>query len=142
MKIGEIILDYRTRMDISQRQFARRCDLSNSYISFLEKDVNPQTGKPLVPTLEQYKKLATGMDMSLQQLFEMLDQDAPVSMEFSHSDDSVLPSDIPRTSEARILAKGIDKLPQEQREQALSVIRAMFVKYADFFEKENDNDDA
>lgn len=47
----------------------------------------------------------------------------------------------PLTPEARILAKGIDKLPQEQREQALAVIRAMFIKYADYFEKEtNDND--
>ena len=44
------------------------------------------------------------------------------------------------TPEARILAPGIDKLPKEQREQALAVIRAMFVKYADYFEKENDND--
>ena len=46
----------------------------------------------------------------------------------------------PLTPEARILAKGIDKLPQEQREQALSVVRAMFAKYADYFEKGNDND--
>ena len=44
------------------------------------------------------------------------------------------------TVEARILAKGIDKLPPEQREQALNVIRAMFVKYADYFEKETDNE--
>lgn len=46
----------------------------------------------------------------------------------------------PLTPEARILAKGIDKLPQEQREQALAVIRAMFNKYADYFEKETTND--
>lgn len=47
----------------------------------------------------------------------------------------------PLTPEARILAKGIDKLPQEQREQALAVIRAMFNKYADYFEKETDAND-
>ena len=41
----------------------------------------------------------------------------------------------PLTNEARILAAGIDKLPKEQREQALSVIRAMFTKYADYFEE-------
>lgn len=44
----------------------------------------------------------------------------------------------PKTDEARILAAGIDKLPKEQREQALSVIRAMFVKYADYFEGDKD----
>ena len=51
------------------------------------------------------------------------------------------PPDVPHTQEARILAKGIDKLPQEQREQALSVIKAMVAKYADYFEKGNDDHD-
>ena len=41
----------------------------------------------------------------------------------------------PKTSEARILAQGVDKLPKEQREQALNVVRAMFAKYANLFEK-------
>lgn len=49
-------------------------------------------------------------------------------------------NDIPKTEEARILAKGIDKLPKEQREQALSVIKAMFAKYEDYFERENADD--
>ncbi len=44
-------------------------------------------------------------------------------------------SDKPVTAEARILAKGIDRLPKEQREQALAVIRAMFTKYADYFDE-------
>ena len=47
---------------------------------------------------------------------------------------------IPRTEESRTLAKGIDQLPKEQREQALSVVRAMFEKYAKYFEKENADD--
>ena len=46
-------------------------------------------------------------------------------------------AEVPITLEARILAAGIDKLPKEQREQALSVIRAMFTKYADYFEEGN-----
>lgn len=41
----------------------------------------------------------------------------------------------PKTSEARILAQGIDKLPKEQRKQALDVVKAMFAKYANLFEK-------
>jgi len=80
MKLSTIISDYRSALQISQREFARRCDLSNSYISFLEKDINPKTGKPMVPTLYQYKKLASGMDMTVQQLFELLDEDAPVDL--------------------------------------------------------------
>ena len=54
--------------------------------------------------------------------------------------DPVVESDAPVTSEARILAKGIDKLPAEEREQALSVVRAMFAKYSDYFSDMEDND--
>ena len=59
---------------------------------------------------------------------------------YDDSDESAENFVPPHTEEARILAKGIDKLPKEQREQALSVIKAMFVKYADYFEKETDDD--
>ena len=55
-----------------------------------------------------------------------------------HPDDPV--NDQPVTSEARILAKGIDRLPQAEREQALAVVRAMFNRYADFFDKEEPDD--
>ena len=47
-------------------------------------------------------------------------------------------SEVPKTAEARILATGIDKLPKEQREQALNVIKAMFAKYSSYFEEDND----
>ena len=47
------------------------------------------------------------------------------------------------TSEARILAAGIDKLPKEQRERALEVFRLMFEpQYAHLFTKEKDDHDA
>ena len=55
-----------------------------------------------------------------------------------HPDDPL--SVQPVTPEARILAKGIDKLPREQREQALAVIRAMFSLHADYFDKEDSHD--
>ena len=49
--------------------------------------------------------------------------------------------EVPQTYEAKILAKGIDKLPKEQREQALSMFKLMFApQYAELFTKENGND--
>ena len=70
----------------------------------------------------------------------------PTSKLISENDHSelgeVVEDDAPQTAEARILAKGIDRLPQEQREQALAVVKAMFIKYADYFEKEKNTDDA
>lgn len=42
------------------------------------------------------------------------------------------------TNEARIISAGIDKMPPERREQALAIMKAAFVEYADYF-KEDDN---
>lgn len=43
-------------------------------------------------------------------------------------------SDRPRTLEARIVSGGMDKLPKEQREQVLAVVRAMFANHPELFE--------
>ena len=134
MKLSELIIDYRSRMNISQREFSRKCSLSNTYISFLENEKNPKTGKPLIPTLEQYKKLADGMGMTVQHLFELLDDDAPVDLSVPAPDDYAPP----HTVEARSLAKGIDTMPKEQREAILNMMMGL---YPGIFEKGTENDD-
>lgn len=40
----------------------------------------------------------------------------------------------PKTIEARIVSGGMDKLPKEQREQILNVVRAMFTQHPELFE--------
>lgn len=40
----------------------------------------------------------------------------------------------PKTVEARIVSFGMDKLPKEQREQILGVVRAMFSNHPELFE--------
>lgn len=80
MKLRDLIKNYRDAHDLSQRQFANQCSLSNGYISILEKGVNPKTGKPVTPTIPQLKKLADGMAMTLNELFEQVD-DMPVSLD-------------------------------------------------------------
>lgn len=47
---------------------------------------------------------------------------------------------VPRTPEARILAAGIDRLPEEDREKALAVMQAVFAQYADYFKGSDEND--
>ena len=51
MTLGEYIKRYRKEHDLSQRQFAAQCGLSNGYISMLERGENPKTHKPIKPTL-------------------------------------------------------------------------------------------
>ena len=136
MKLSAIITNYRNRLQISQREFARRCGLSNSYISFIENEVNPKTGRPMVPTLEQYQKIAAGMDLTVHQLFELLDEDAPVDLGSS----PVPEASKPAKDELRILIPGISKFPPERIERAKNAFLAMIkATYPELFEEEGDD---
>ena len=46
-----------------------------------------------------------------------------------------------QTIEARILATGIDSMPKEQREQALTIMKTIFVQYADHFDNKEKKDE-
>ncbi len=72
MKIGEIISQYREQHHMSMRAFGRKCGVSNAYISILEAGVNPRSGEPLSPTVETYRKISRAMDMSLNDLLNMI----------------------------------------------------------------------
>ena len=106
MKLSTIIIEHRKQLQISQREFSRRCGLSNSYISFLENEYNPRTGKPIVPTLEQYQKIAAGMGLTVHQLFEKLDEDSPVDLHVS--DRSRVPVIIPNSAQFVQIAQAMD----------------------------------
>lgn len=80
MKLQNILKKYRDDHGLSQRQLANQCGLSNGYISILEKGKNPNTGKPVTPTLPQLKKLASGMSMTIHELLTLAD-DMPISLE-------------------------------------------------------------
>lgn len=80
MKLGEIIINYRKEHGLSQREFAEQCkDITNGYISMIENDTNPTTGKPISPKLDKLKCIADGMGMTLNDLLAMAD-DMPVDM--------------------------------------------------------------
>ena len=71
MRLGDFIKKYREQHDLSQRQFALSCGLSNGYISMLERGINPNTDKPVTPNLQQLKKLADGMGTTMMELLEV-----------------------------------------------------------------------
>ena len=69
MKLGEIIKNYISEHDISVREFARKSNLSNTYIS------NIVNGADKNPSLDVLGKIAKAMGLSSQQLFDCLDGD-------------------------------------------------------------------
>lgn len=79
MTVGDIIKEYRINHGLSQRQFAIKCNLSNGYISMLEKGVNPKTQQPIMPSITLLKTIADAMNISLNELLTQAD-DMPVNL--------------------------------------------------------------
>ena len=80
MTLGEIVKKYRIEHDLSLRDFSKLSGVSNGYISMLEKNEHPKTKKPIVPSIEKMKCIASAMGMTLDALLEITDEDQPVSI--------------------------------------------------------------
>lgn len=80
MRLGEYIVEYRRKHGLSQRQFAEKCGVTNGYVSMIEANANPATGKPIVPSIDKLRTIANGMNISLDKLVAALD-DMPVSLQ-------------------------------------------------------------
>lgn len=64
--IGEYIRKYRDGMSL--RDFADKCGISHTHLDSIEKGVDPRTGKPVKVTVETLKKIATAMNMTINDL--------------------------------------------------------------------------
>lgn len=78
--LGELVKNYRTEHELSLRDFSKISGVSNGYISMLEKNEHPKTKKPIVPSIEKMKCIASAMGMTLDSLLEIIDEDQPVSI--------------------------------------------------------------
>lgn len=74
MYLGDLIKEFRTIHKMSLRDFAQRCGLSHTYISALEKNIDPRTGKPIAPTLDTVKYVAHGMNTSVEEILKGIDE--------------------------------------------------------------------
>lgn len=71
MKLGQVIKIYREENNISMEDFSKASGISKGYISMLEKDKNPQSGKPITPSIDMYENAAKGMNMSIESLISL-----------------------------------------------------------------------
>lgn len=70
-KLGKIIYEYRVKTGMSQREFSRRCGISNASISLLEKGgINPRTDRPFRLEYVTCYKLAQALGMNIEELFD------------------------------------------------------------------------
>lgn len=87
MYIGEIIKEYRTRHEMSQRAFASKTTLSPSYINTLEKIYNPKTGKPYSVTTDVADEIASAMGISIEELLSKLTGNQEFTLNTSKTDE-------------------------------------------------------
>lgn len=112
MTLANLIRNYRKEHDISQRQMAAMCNVSAGYISLIEKEINPQTGKQMTPSVINLNKLAIGMGMTIDELFNKCD-DMKVSIKNIDQSSSI---DLQIT-------KVIMKMSDETKKEALKYLR-------------------
>ena len=118
----------RKSQGLTQTEFAKRLFVTSAAVSQWEKNITR-------PDTDRLMKIAKEFQVPLDYFSE--------DKQINYSEAELIKQHLlieltanqPKTSEAKILAAGIDKLPKEQREMALNVMKAMFAKYSDYFEE-------
>lgn len=80
MTLGDIIASYRAEHSLSMEKFAEMSGLSKGYISMLERNSHPSTGKPIAPTLNTFVAVANALGMELDALLEAVDSDQMLTL--------------------------------------------------------------
>lgn len=115
MDIGNKIAELRRERGLNQEQLAELALLSRVTIAKYE------SGR-VEPGAQALSRIADALEVSTDTIL-------------GRTEDEQEGNNQPKTVEARILANGIDKMPKEQREQALNIMRAV---YSDMFQKGED----
>ncbi len=133
MTLGDVIKRYRTNNKISMDIFSELSGISKAYISLLEKNRHPKTGKPIVPSIQVIKQAANAMNIDFNELFSLIDSD--VSLENNQLEEITLTTKDSREISS-ILANTEELLQQEglmfygepaSRESIDSILSAMKV---------------
>lgn len=80
MTIGDILKDWRAQSGYSMDDVSKKTGLSKAYISILERNYNPSTKRPAIPSLETIRAIADAMGEDVNRVIELLDGDQKVSL--------------------------------------------------------------
>lgn len=148
MFLGELVKKYRTDHDLSMDDFAAKSGLSKGYISMLEKNRNPKTGNPIIPSLETIKQVSNAIGIGINEIIALLDDDQKVSLEALDNLQSVLAEDFAKNEGERkvlLIARKADDLPPEKREKVINFFEETIDTYlaamGDIFHKNDTEED-
>lgn len=111
MTLGNIVKQYRSDNDLSMDEFAKRCSLSKGYISMIENEINPRNNKPIAPTLPSLMKIATAMNMELEELLKIMDGKQKVALVDEKAETQLTAKD------NRDIKKDLDRIMDEIRKK-------------------------
>ena len=121
--------------DIGKKMFDRRKELG---LTLEEVGEAVGVGKSTVRKWENGMIRNMGRD-KIAKLAEVLKMNpvefVPGNVEANYSNELQKRTDQLKTIEAKIISGGIDRMPQEKREQAIRVLQAIFAEYFDGGEK-------
>lgn len=128
MTLGDIIKQYRSDHSLSMDAFSERSGISKAYISLLEKNRHPKTGKEIAPSIQSIKQAALGMNMSFDDLFALLD--GKVAVDDTHSLSSSR-----KAVEIKVLGRVAAGIPLEAIEDVIDTeeIPQSLAKTGEFF---------
>lgn len=120
MTLGDIIREYRHTHKMSMDAFSKKSGISKAYISLLEKNRRPQTGKPIAPSIQCIKQAADGMDMDFNVLFSKIDSDVilnePDEKTYIETNDNIYPISVKKFPLLGEIACGEPIFVNEDRE--------------------------
>ena len=142
-----IVRELRNKKGIQQKELALEIGVSNAAVSDWEHGKKDPTGdrlRKLADFFEVDELTVLGKGNRTQSSEPFVPADPKVAG-VSETDQIIqhlldrLDEIQPRSDEARILAKGVDRMAQEDREQVLNVVKTVFSKYSDYFEEKENN---
>ena len=80
MCLGELRKAYRTEHKLSMDAFAGKSGLSKGYISMLEKNYNPKTKAPIIPSIDTFQKVSTAINVPFEELIRIVDKDQLINL--------------------------------------------------------------
>lgn len=131
-----IVKELRKKKGVQQKELAIEIGVSRPTVSEWESNKKDPSG-------ERLKRLAQYFEVDELVILgkSVVDLNNPQNLSEAEQIKKMLLEKLgtpPKTDEAKIISKGIDRLPKAQREQALAVVKAMFSQYADYFQKGDD----
>lgn len=87
MTLGDVIKQYRSETGMSMDAFAKKSGLSKAYVSILERNYNPTSQNPPIPSLQKIKAVASAIGADFNDLIAALDSNQLVSLVDSNGQD-------------------------------------------------------